>query len=33
MNGRDYFRGVVVQRSWQDNIEEDLNKREFDGVD
>jgi len=33
MNGRDRFRGLGVRRRRQDNIEEDLNKREFEGVD
>jgi hypothetical protein len=33
INGRDRFRGLGVQQRWQDNIKEDFNKREFDGVD
>ena len=32
MNGRDRIRDLGVQRRWQDNIEEHLNKREFEGV-
>lgn len=32
MNGRECFRGPRVQRPWQDNIEEGLNKRQFDRI-